>query len=164
MARDLKILNEGEWFLGKDDCEGYPISYRYVICHSLLSYLNSVQFDKVKGLEVLQKLKERIESKRDFHEDDFIEMFPLSEDWGFVIVDQSDGIYPLVIYSQKRETDLGVVKHSERVSAFDVSLYDVIEKYDAIYDALNQHGLIDWDKDFQEKLFRSVGFEYKESE
>ncbi len=40
MPRSLKILTEsGDWFLGSDAYQKYPIYYRYVICYSLLKYL-----------------------------------------------------------------------------------------------------------------------------
>ena len=164
MSRDLEILRKDEWFLGADNCQKYPIYYRYVICYSLLSYLNNVLFDKNEGLKVLQELQKAINDESYFKKKKFIELFPLKENWGFVVVDQADGIYPLIIYSEKRETELGAVTRSQRVAAFQLSLNKVIEKYDEIYDTIKQHDLSDWSKEFQENLFRAVGFEYTDSE
>ena len=95
MPRDLRICEEKEWFLGVDDyLKEYPICYRYVICYSLLSYLHSVGLDKDKGLSVLQELQKAIdsESKDNFKKDNFIELFHLKKNCGFVVVDQSNGI------------------------------------------------------------------------
>ncbi|MCK4532314.1 hypothetical protein KAU39_00885 [bacterium] len=152
MPRNLKIMKEGEWFLGKDEKQEYPVCYRYVICYSLRSFLCSVDFDKDLGLMALKELKDNIGKKSHFKKDYFLEIFPLKEDLGFVVVDQSNGIYPLVIYAE------GIGDCNQKVTAFKMSIDEVIRSYDKIFDIFSEGKSADWTKGYQENLFEKAGF------
>ncbi len=152
MPRNLKIMKEDEWFLGKDEKQDYPVCYRYVICYSLRSYLCSTTFNKDSGLTALKELKNNIEKKSHFKKERFLELFPLKEDLGFVVVDQSGGIYPLVIYAE------GIGDCNQRVPAFQMSIDAVIGSYDKIFDVFSEDKSADWTKEYQENLFGKAGF------
>ena len=151
MPRNLKILKENEWFLGKDEKQDYPVCYRYVICYSLRRYLDSTGFDKNSGIKTLRELKSSIENKAHFKKEWFLEIFPLKEDLGFVVVDQSNGIYPLVIYAE------GIGDCSQRFSAFENSIDEVITNHDNIFDVFSADKSTDWTKEYQENLFEKAG-------
>lgn len=157
MPRDLRILNEDPWFLSEE--QGYPIFYRYVICYSLLYYLNEKKHTREEGLTILKKLSVAIDNKRMLREVDFLELFPFKDDEGFVVIDQSNGIYPLTIYSE----EIAREGRKERVYAFQKSVEDVINNYDKICEKLNNVTFpTGWTEDFQNSLrplFTTVQYE-----
>lgn len=156
MPRELKILKEGGWFLGRDDCEGYPVSYRYALCYSLRNYLEKCNYDdEAKGKEALGDLRACINAGSTYSESYFIELLPL-RDGGFVVVDQADGIFPLVLYPDNRSD----IEKRLRVLAYENSVVDVIDKYDAIYRFFRAHSTEPWDPGFQQNLWRAAGFQY----
>lgn len=161
MPRNIRILKEDAWFLGVDGYQKYPICYRYVICYSLLCYLNSNGCNKELGIEALRELQNNIQNGEYFLRENFLEVFPLQDGQGFVVVDQADGIYPLVIYSENSERR-NEVNVNERVSAFQASLNDIIEKYGNIFIILKDKTPDDWSKEYQENLFQAAGFTYEE--
>jgi hypothetical protein len=152
MPRNLKILKENEWFLGKDEKQGYPVSYRYVICYSLRCYLCSIDFNKDSGIKALEELKSSIEKKSYFKKECFFELFPLKEDLGFVVVDQSNGIYPLVIYAEETGDC------NQKVLAFQMSIDEVIKNYNKVFNVFSEDKSADWTKEYQENLFGKAGF------
>ena len=154
MGRQVKILKKRDWFLGKDSKQDYPINYRYVICYALLSLLSRNGFDKKATREKLHELEGSINSGRHFLETGFLEVIALEGEWGLVVVDQSGGIYPLILYSNKRQG--GNV--DERITAFENSLEDVIQNYNAIFSYFQGHSLASWDQNFQEGLFEAAKF------
>jgi hypothetical protein len=78
----------------------------------------------------------------------------LEGEWGLVVVDQTEGIYPLILYSKKRKKEEG----EERITAFQKSLNEVIEKFELIYSYFKDHTRDSWNREFQEGLFESAGF------
>jgi len=79
MPRQLRILKEDEWFLGRDRCDGYPVSYRYALCYSLRKYLDRCDYDEAKGETALDDLKNHITSGSSYCEDHFVELLPLRD-------------------------------------------------------------------------------------
>lgn len=90
-----------------------------------------------------------------------MELLPLTideKDWGYVIVDQADGMYPLVCYSDERAKKMELdsetkVNYRNRASAFKAALRNVLDSYDDVYGYLNGHRSEEWNKEFQENLF-----------
>jgi hypothetical protein len=157
MGRNLRILREEDWFLGKDDHQNYSINYRYVICYALLSFLSKNDYGKGAGRRKLEKLQEKILAGDHFMERDFLEVFFLEGDGGLVVVDQSEGIFPLILYSNIR-TD---VDKRERVFAFEKSLEDVIKNYDAVFEYFEGETVDSWNENFQKGLHERAGFSYE---
>lgn len=158
MPRNLRILQEEDWFLWKDSCQRkYPINYRYVICYSLLCYLNSNSWNEELGIISLRELQDSVQNKTYFLRENFLELFPLQDGQGFVVVDQSDGIYPLLIYSENSERR-NQENINERVSAFEESLKIIIGNYCNIFDIIKHKSPESWNQEFQEKLFNIVRF------
>jgi hypothetical protein len=160
MGRNARILEKKSWFLGKDDKQEYPISYRYVICYALLSFLSENKFNKQDALEKLETLRGAIEDGKTSSGTGFLDVFVLEEGWGFVVVDQTGGVYPRVLYSKRRKK----VDADERIAAFRASLDDVIDKFERIYSYFKRRKADPWkwDRKFQEKLFKEAGFTYQE--
>jgi hypothetical protein len=173
--RKLTILDahKVEWFLGPDNVQrNYtPVCYHYVICHSLLNYLTENDYDFDKGKEVLERLLESAGNGSEgqpshFREEGFMELLPLAENWGFVVVDQSDGMYPLVCYSDKRvkrikENSDVEVDYRNRATAFREALKNVSDKYFEVHEHLKNKKPEDWTKKFQEGLFQATdGFAF----
>ena len=109
MPRDLEILKpENEsWFLGIDGEQRYPICYKYVICYSLREYLKRHDYDRTEGKRILNELREAFRHPNEvFEVADFIDLYPFVDSQGFVVVDQTNGIYPLMLYSGERVADV----------------------------------------------------------
>lgn len=166
----LTILNPDKlgWFLGTDNEQQQykPVCYHYVICHSLLNYLVGQDYDYDKGKEALGTLLEKLGSQKTgqppehLRLEEFMELLPLTinkKDWGYVIVDQADGMYPLVCYSDERAKEIEQdtetkVNYKNRASAFKAALRNVLDKYDEVYKCLKGRTPNEWNKEFQESL------------
>lgn len=155
MSRKLRILDEDDWFLGKDGCEGYPVSYRYALCYSLRRYLEKCDYDENRGCQALKYLRDAIASGANYSEKDFAELLPLKSG-GFVVVDQADGMFPLVLYANSRDD----VESRQRVSAYEKSLEDVMNAYNAIFRYFRARSTQVWDQAFQTGLWKAAGFAY----
>jgi hypothetical protein len=158
MGRKVRILEEDAWFLGKDAKQNYPINYRYVISYALLSFLLENDFDKENALEKLKELKGAIDNGETLQGTSFLDVFVLEDNWGLVVVDQLGGVYPLILYSEKRQG----AEAEERLTPFAISLEEVIQKFEAVFAYFEGHTVDSWDKEFQEGLFEKAGFTYKE--
>ncbi len=147
MPRDLRILNENSWFLSEE--QEYPIFYRYVICYSLLFYFNANN-SREKGKKALEFLHDAlIDGMMTIRNSDFLDLYPIEDGKIFLIIDQSNGIYPLVLYSDE------VIRegHKGRVYAFQKSVEDILSNYDDIYEKLLTITFPDgWTEDFQKEL------------
>ncbi|MBD0389594.1 MAG: hypothetical protein ICV54_24595 [Nostoc sp. C3-bin3] len=153
MSRYVEICKKPEWFLAQAKQEdgrlGYPIYYRYAICYSIAQNITKPG----KNLEwITQEMNELIKSfkeKKLYICDDFLELYPLAENTGFVLVDQTDSYYPLIIYAERLEKE----DKKSRVYAFGKSLDDINENLENIYNQLLglMYGEI-WDEKFQKEL------------
>ena len=114
-------------------------------------YLEECEYDESKGKQVLEKLRAVIfnQEEKYYKKENFIELFKLEDDWGIVIVDQADGIFPLVLYTEKRDD----VEHTERVSAFLNSVDELMSQYESIFQFLKCNQTDEWDINFQENYF-----------
>lgn len=157
MGRKARVLDQDAWFLGKDGQQQYPINYGYVISYALLSLLHGNGFNKDDALAKLAELKDAIENEKIIHETSFLDVFVLNDGWGLVVVDQTGGIYPLVLYSAKRAK----ADADERKTAFALSLDNVMKKFDSIYDYFKGNTPDSWTKEFQEGLFAIADFHYQ---
>ena len=150
MPRDLRILNVGEFFLYEGDREtgmGYQLCYPYVITFSLFNFWSKGGTTE-ESEEALNELKSAVENRRIFRRDEFMEAFPLIRNNGFVVTDQGNGCYPMLIYSENVPRD-----GKERETAFKLSIEDVITHHAELkemYDSINFPD--DWDESFQERL------------
>lgn len=109
-------------------------------------------------MEKLKKLKGAIDNGETLQGTGFLDVFVLEEDWGLVVVDQLGGIYPLILYSEKRQD----AEAEERLTPFTISLDEVIQKFETVLTYFEGHTVGSWDKEFQEGLFEKAGFTYKE--
>ena len=153
---DLSILSgapKEPWFLGMDSKQDYPISYRYVLCHSLLNYFKFDGFDPCHGSVALKNLLSAIQNHQYYKKNNFIELLPL-ENEGFTVVDQADGIFPMVLYPNTRSDK----DKKERIYAFKKSVEDVIDKYAKIFVYFTSNKTDIWTKEFQENLYEAAGF------
>jgi len=163
MSGDLDILEKGDWFLATTEPDGYPINYRLVLSYALRNYLTMLSDARFKkGSSVLEALHHGLKDEEHYHQEHFIELIPfipMNNDRGFVVVDQSHGIYPLVLYPEADTT-----RHKrERVGAFRRSLEDVIDKYADIYDYFNENKRESWTEQFQEDFHTNAGFTYQDN-
>ncbi len=161
MSRGLEILEKGDWFLATTETNICPVNHRLVLSYALRNYLTMLSdapFEK--GNSVLEALHDSLENEEHYHEAHFIELIPLiptKNDRGFVIIDQSQEIYPLVIYPEADTTK----DQRERVGAFRESLEEVIDRYTNIYDYFQENTCKSWTEQFQEDFHTSVGFTYQ---
>lgn len=155
---DLQVLKEGDWFLGYDgEQTDYDIRYSYVICRALLHYLQTRGYDHDTGKTVLNDLKRNFEDKAHFRvgngSGEFLELLPLSDNMGFVVVDHSAGMYPQVLYGSDVKRD-----GKPRDAAFELQLKEVIDNYDDVHSFLKGHTTERWTQEFQEELFKKAKF------
>lgn len=152
MPRDLRILNQGEWFLQEEKRDGgnpgYPIYYRYAIAYSIA---NTILNGKTKDwvAKEIEQLITSIKEKKPFVSKDFVEVYPLVEDKGYVLVDQTNSYYPLIFYSLFPERN-----GKRRDTPLMHSLQDIKNGLDQIYEKLSELRTIDdWTPEFQQELF-----------
>ena len=163
MSRCLEILEKADWFLATTEINIFPISYRLVLSYALRNYLTTltdVPFEK--GSSVLEALYDSLDNEEHYHEEHFVELIPLiptKNDRGFVLIDQSEGIYPLVIYPEADTTK----NQRERVGAFRESLEEVIDRYTNIYDYFKENACKSWTEQFQDDFHTSAGFTYQKN-
>ncbi|MHC5915385.1 MAG: hypothetical protein ACYTXE_31315 [Nostoc sp.] len=160
MPRNLKILNESDWFLAEGEREdgspGYPIYYRHAICYSIAINIIKYNRDKAWVKQEIDKLIKSLKNKERYKCENFLELHPLVENrfaapTGFVLVDQTNSYYPLVFYDNDPERD-----GKERVSSLEFSLDAISQALDKIWDTLfllnYEGGLTSWTSEFQEEL------------
>lgn len=150
MPRKLEILDKGDWFLREADRSpsnpGYPIYYRFAITYSIAKnvLVTEAQKSQAKNQEWVEnqidKLIEAVEKKEVYREEDFIELYPLKDDMGYVLVDQTDSYYPLIFYNN-------------RVSSLKHSLNNIRDGLDEIFNEIsNLEKIENWTEDFQKEL------------
>jgi len=123
---DLKICRDSRLFKGN---EYEPVSYNVFIWHALWNcikqndgkekreeikkYLKKIRelSDKIDQIGSLESNRNRLDSTIDYHYlmEDFIEiyiLYRLETHIGLVIVDKTDGCYPLVLYLHQQANDL----------------------------------------------------------
>ncbi|MFM8331582.1 MAG: hypothetical protein ACKN9T_07825 [Candidatus Methylumidiphilus sp.] len=144
MSRDLRIIEDREWFL-----EGtqYKISYSLVIVYALFNYLKHGN-DKAKAKSAIKDMKGAIDKKTDFRCQDFLDIFQFSDKSGFVVIDKSKGCFPLVLYYGDQ------AEKEKRDVAFKLSLEAVIRKFDILQDKYSSISDLsgDWSKEFQDSI------------
>lgn len=154
MPRKLEICTQPEWFLAQEKNIngqlGYPIYYRYVICYSIAQNINKISGRDYAWIsEEMNKLIEAFQEKKLYICPDFLELYPLAENTGFALVDQTNSCYPLIIYAERTEKE----DKKSRVYAFGKSLEDINNNLEQICNKLVD--LIyggDWDEKFQKEL------------
>jgi len=159
MSSNLQVLKEERWFLrtpqkqkdGAEQNRNYGIDYRYSVCYSLLHYLNCGH-NKDQGKEVITNLYNSVKEKKTWQEKEFVELIPLADNLGHVAIDKADGMYPLILYANRK-----------RDYAYERSVKDLLDNYETIYDCLKDHSITDWTWDFQVELSKKVPFNYKEA-
>ena len=152
MPRDLKIFYQDEWFLQEEEREdgtsGYPIYYRYAITYSIMRNILKGK-DQTWVAEELDKLINSIKENKSCCIKNFIQLYPLAEERGYVLVDQTNSYYPLVFYSQFNQRD-----GEERVKPLMHSLKDIRKGLKEIYEKLTQLKTEEeWTPKFQRELF-----------
>lgn len=151
MPRKLEILDKGNWFLREADRglsnPGYPIYYRFAITYSIAknvlvpAYRKSQAKNQEWVEEQINKLIKAVEEKEIYKDESFIELYPLKDDMGYVLVDQTDSYYPLIFYSN-------------RVAPLLHSLNDIKNGLDEIFNKISDLEKIEnWAEDFQKELF-----------
>jgi len=155
MPRELRILKGEKWFLYEGDRPsgkfGYPIYYPFVICHALFRYTWTFGKNWSKCNDVLREIIDAMDENKMFSRSYFLELLPftLEEERGFVVVDQSDGCYPLVLYppSFKRQ------ERRDRVEPFRLSLGEVKDNLEKIKQILGSLEVpSDWTEQVQQTL------------
>ncbi len=158
MFSELRILqgrNE-PWlfFEGMRDNErkGYELFYRYLISYSLFHYIMERNHSNEEGLNALKQIKAAIDDSNNLQTvriPDFFEVFAFKDNDGYVVVDQSNGCCPTIIYSANQERG----KKHPRDYAFWKSVEDVIDNFDNLVSKLRQlTSLKDWTEDFQNQI------------
>ena len=129
---------------------GYPIFYRYVICYSIAQNIlgNNQERNYDWISQEMTKLIEAFHKKELYSCPDFLELYPLAEETGFVLVDQTNSCYPLIIYDERFDKE----DKKPRVYALGKSLEDVNENLEIIYRKLLDLLYEDWTEDFQKDL------------
>lgn len=144
MSRDLDLVQwNNEWIFNSPD---YVLSYRYAICYSLAKKILNSQSNNNQewAIKQIEDLINAIEEKIVYHEPGFIKLFPLSNEMGFVLVDQTDSYYPLVFSKEGKQ----------RVPALQHSLKDIKDGMDEIFSLIsNLERISEWSDDFQDRLF-----------
>ncbi len=157
MGRELDILEKPGWFLREekygDYNSSYPIYYRHAITYSITKSMLKANFQN-KGKNWIEKqiedIIDAIENNEEYLEKDFIEVYPLKNNKGYVLVDQTDSYFPLIIYSENCNRD----GKTERVRALKKSLKDIIDGLDDVYKKISQLNQISgWTEDFQRELY-----------
>lgn len=148
MSRDLAILQQRPWFLSSryrqsqpEDTSGYPLSYRLVICRALAAYIERDSTRGDKGALLLGRAIDAITSAgTPFSEAGFMEIHHLHNGQGVVGIDQTNGCYPLILYSDQ-------VPRSgyARITAFRDALQDVRGKWPEILPVLRRKRVAEWD-------------------
>ncbi len=103
------------------------ISYRMVVCHAMHKLLSSGRIEKeqLKAYIIeLQKFK-----LQNIANDNFFETRLLAESQDIVIIDKTEGCYPLVLRSIATDID--------RIDAFENSVNDIARSFDKIYETIN---------------------------
>jgi len=174
------VTEEGHWFLnsrhGSQEENGndreYEVDYRYAICYSLLNYLRPSKNGEIEnpvgplletpvredGKKVLLQLRDAIGKEECWQKDDFLKAVFFeyehngSSETGYVIIDEANGMYPLVL-------DSGTYG---RLSAYQRALEDVSALYEnEVYPLLKSHTVNDWNQAFQEKV-SGISWNYAE--
>jgi hypothetical protein len=153
MPRDLEIFNRPDWFLQEEkrdeNSPGYPIYYRYAITYSIAKNILENQKGKTWIEQEIKELIESVKLEKAYSSQGFIQLYPLSEDKGYVLVDQTNSYYPLMFYSSKNERD-----GKPRVLPLQRSLEDIRDGLEKIYDTLVQlREAVNWTEDFQKSLY-----------
>lgn len=153
MSREIKICNQPLWFLAEpkkvDGSLGYPIFYRYAISYSIAQNISKPEKDYKWISEEMEKLINCFKNKEVYICPDFLELYPLVDNKGFVLVDQTDSYYPLMIYDERLEKE----DKKSRVYPFGKSLEDINNNLEKIYNKLLEL-IYDqvWDQEFQTEL------------
>lgn len=103
------------------------ISYRMVICHAMHKLMRDqkIEKEKIKSyITELQKFK-----SQDITNCDFFETRMLAQSQDIVIIDKTEGCYPLVLRAISNDAD--------RVDAFENSITDLTKSFDQIYEIIN---------------------------
>lgn len=121
-----RIADSENWFLFDEECckennLPYPVCYRYAVTYSLFGYL-SRGHSADEGETALRELDTAL-GKEDFAKEDFVEVFHFNGGKGYVIVDQSNGCIPLILYSRK-----------DRTTAYEVSVKEALRHIKALLD------------------------------
>jgi hypothetical protein len=155
MFSDLRILQgrKEPWlfFEGMRDNEqkGYELFYRYLISYSLFHYLVEGKRENDEGLNALERIKNAIRNLQTERIPDFFEVFAFKNNDGYVVVDQSNGCCPAIIYSSNQERE----KKYPRDYAFLKSVNDVINNFDKLVEKFKKlKSLDDWTEDFQNQI------------
>ncbi len=159
MPRDLEIFKRDDWFLKEEQRDngnpGYPIYYRYAITYSIAKNVLDTQYKNDKGkdqewvIEEIDNLIKSIEENKPYKSDDFIELYPLAGNMGYVLIDQTDSYYPLMFYSSANNRS-----GKPRVNALKYSLEDIKQGLDEIYNKISQLETIKkWTPGFQRQLY-----------
>jgi hypothetical protein len=106
--------------------EGY-ISYRMVICHALFVLINEKNLDQTTIEKKIDLLFKELDEKA-INDQSFFETYPV-EDKLIVIIDRTDGCYPMILYKNPP-------KGEERISGFKAALQDVKRNIPKIYNII----------------------------
>jgi hypothetical protein len=170
------VTEEGSWFLNSRHSHQadrkYEVDYRYAICYSLVNYLRPPGNGQIEeepgpllqpdirrqGREVLKRLRDAINKRAYWEEANFVQVIPFEyeendvPEKGCVIVDKSDGMYPLVL-------DLS----RGRLNAYQQALDDVLALYENdVYPQLEGQTTENWTKEFQGNTLSKIPWNYQE--
>jgi hypothetical protein len=143
---DFKIINNPALF---QDLTYSQISYRLVILHALQFYLASPKPDKKISfkslLNAMHQVSTNLESS--FYEQHFIELCPFKkkDGTGLLLIDRSDGCYPLVFYPADEKWT-----HGDRISAFANTISELLGNSDIFEGFLKKNPV--WNKEVVEEL------------
>lgn len=154
MSTKYLIFQDRHFAHRENKPDGY-VCYRTIICHALLKKIQRSSVEEAK-LEFL-KFRGAFENGSEFHSLDFVSFYPvqMSQNTGFLLVDKSQGYYPLVIYPSPK------VSGASRRSAFKSVLDDLHDNIDELLKRLVARN--EWNSDLQLELQSSV-FHYSEDE
>jgi len=150
------ILNN-PWFAQRTGkTNGYPVAYRMVFCKIIFEAIkrknNSEEIESK-----FQELLNAINGLENLQEDGFFDFFTIKDGLAFVFIDQTDGIYPLTIYTKKAKRS---PYRRSRSYAFEKKVEEVIYFFDQIYNRLEQILLsdceADWSKDIENSIYSDI--------
>ena len=152
MSTKYLIFTQGDFAHRKNKPDGY-ICYRTVLSHALLNKIQLSSPDEAKI--AFQDFKKAFEGGSEFNDDAFVLFYPvqMSKKTGFLLIDKSEGYYPLVIYP------LPKVSAASRKDALENALDDLSHNIDALLQKLvNSKG---WTPNLQLDLQNNI-FHYYE--
>lgn len=153
-----KITNYNDlWFLRDSQRisgSSYPIDYTLVILYSLRNWMKCTNKGTDEAKKKLETLLDSLTKKtgQNFKEAYFLEVYFLNNTFGsYCVVDQSNGIFPLILYGENDRKD---PDDKDRMDGFITRLKIILETFNKVRPLLENKS--EWTSDYQLELLKAV--------